>query len=111
MQTGAVEKRRSTPANGATSTEPATLTKCSDTRPSPAAISAHSPTRPTWPDRRRPTADKPHRLAFLDPDPHRLRRRGLSEAEMSVENGQHRRIDDRFTTRSGKIMPSCFHCT
>ena len=37
---GAVENRRSVPPNGATSTLPATLTKCTETSPSRLAVSA-----------------------------------------------------------------------
>ena len=47
------------PPNGATSTLPEALTKCTDTRPAAAAISAQSPTRPTWPALRSVTADRP----------------------------------------------------
>ena len=48
-QKGAVEKRRSTPPKGATSTLPATLTKWMEISPAAIAISAQSPTRPIWP--------------------------------------------------------------
>ena len=58
-QYGAVENRRSMPPKGATSTLPAALTKCTDTSPLAAAISAKSPTRPMCPALRRATADSP----------------------------------------------------
>ncbi len=92
-QKGAVENVRSTPPNGATSTLPRTLTKWIETRPSrrrhlgpfaDAADMAGIFQR----DRR-----KPHRLAFLDAERHRLRRRGLAEAILPVEDRQHRRVD------------------
>ena len=112
MQTGAVENRRSTPPKGATSTEPATLTKCTETRPASAAISAHSPTRPTWPELRSPIADKSMRAAFLDAERDRLRRDGLAEAELTVENRDHRRIDHALHDHDRRISsPSRRHCT
>src|SRR6478736_7408039 len=66
-QYGAVDSRFSTPPNGATSSEPAALTKCTDTSPSAAAISAQSPTRPIWPALRSATADSPAFLHFSMP--------------------------------------------
>lgn len=43
----------------ATRIEPAALTKCTETRPSAAAISAQSPTRPIWPALRSAIAESP----------------------------------------------------
>ncbi len=67
MQTGLVEKRRSTPPNGATSSPPSTLTKWSETRPASAARSAQSPMRPRWPEWRSPIIATPASRALAMP--------------------------------------------
>ena len=93
-QNGAVDKRRSTPPNGATRTEPAALTKWIEiSPPPPRAISAHSPTRPTWPALRSDDRGKPRRLRFFDADVDGERRDDLAEAIAAVEHGDDRRID------------------
>ena len=95
---------------GATSSEPAALTKCIETSPSAAAISAQSPTRPICPALRSATAARPDLLAFLDADPDRLRRDGLPVAELAVDHRQRRRIDHDFDGLVGNdrahLLPS-----
>src|SRR5690242_4966630 len=64
---GLVDSRRSVPPNGATRCAPDVLRKCSDTWPAAAANSAQSPTRPRWPQLRRPINAIPHSAAFATP--------------------------------------------
>ena len=96
MQTGAVENRRSTPPNGATSTEPVDIDEMHRDQP---GFRRHL----------RPFADTPDmagiaqadggqtmRPAFLDPERDRLRCDGLAETELAVENRNHRCVDHPF---------------
>ena len=55
------------PPNGATRIEPAALTKWIEIKPAAAARSAHSPTRPTWPELRSEIAERPVAFAFSTP--------------------------------------------
>ncbi len=68
MAIGAVDMRRSMPPKGATETLCGAFTKWTETSPSPAAISAHSPTRPTWPALRSAIAESPTALHFSTPN-------------------------------------------
>ncbi len=67
MHTGLVEKRRSTPPNGATSSPRATFTKWMETSPASAARSAQSPMRPMWPEWRSAMAAMPLASALAMP--------------------------------------------
>ncbi len=68
MQTGAVENRRSTPPKGATSTEPATLTKCTDTSPYIRRHFGPFADPPDMPGMAQADRRKTVRAAFLDTD-------------------------------------------
>src|SRR5450755_4468882 len=64
---GLVDRRLSLPPNGATRCAPDVFRKCSETWPSAAASSAQSPTRPRWPQLRRPTIAIPVLAALAVP--------------------------------------------
>ncbi len=67
IASGLVDSLRSLPPKGATRCAPEVLRKCSDTWPSAAAISAQSPSRPRWPQLRRPTIAMPDFAALAMP--------------------------------------------
>ena len=107
---GAVESRRSVPPNGATSTLPEALTKCTETSPAAAAISAQSPTRPMWPALRRATMASPFFLhlsmpmatacgATVWPKPCRPSTTASTGVSVSI-----------LTVRSANTTPIFFHC-
>ena len=76
-------------AEGATRMPPPlVLTKCSETLPAAAAISAQSPMRPRWPEFRSATTATPWRPALSMPELHRLLAHHLAEAELAVDDGE-----------------------
>ena len=93
-QNGAVDSRRSRPPNGATSSEPGALTKWIEIRPAAAARSAHSPTRPTWPELRSDTAASPAAFAFSTPMSTACGATVWPKPEAAVDDGDNRRIDE-----------------
>ena len=64
-----------------------TLTKWIETRPWPAARSAQSPMRPTWPELRSVTTARPAERALAMPRSAAIRADGLAEAEVAVDHG------------------------
>ena len=103
-QNGAVEKRRSSEAKGATITEPEAVTKWIETRPAAAARSAHSPTRPRWPELRKAIAARPVAFAFFDAYIDRERRHRVAEAEIAVDDGEGGRVDDAGQNLVGRQL-------
>ena len=95
-QNGAVDSRRSSPPNGATRIEPAALTKWIEIKPAAAARSAHSPTRPTWPELRSEMAERPRRLRFFNADVDGHRRHRLTEAKAAVDDADDRSVNKTF---------------
>ncbi len=52
---------------------------------------------------------EPHHLAFLDADGDRLRRDGLAEAELAVDDGEYRRVDHHFDKLVGDDTAVLLH--
>ena len=105
---GLVESRRSLPPNGATRCAPDVLRKCSDTCPASAAISAQSPSRPRWPQLRRPIIAMPVFAAFAMPSLRREFADDLPEAAIAVDDRDRVAVEhDR--RRRVRLEPAVAH--